>query len=241
MPTGRGATWARMGRPSATAASMRPSRSRQASGWRWLCASERDSGTPVRATMARTNSNSPSVSGKKSEMSSTTPWPASATPWAMHSSSSVLARSEGVGSPLAVRWLRVREVEKPRAPSRMASVARARMAAQSSGSPPPGGPPARPSRRGAARRAAAGRTGRCRAGDALTASRYSPKLSHSQSMPSSSTAPGMSSTPSISEMRRGCASGRTGAKPTPQLPMTAVVTPCQLDGAMRSSQVAWPS
>ena len=33
-------------------------------------------------------------------------------------------------------------------------------------------------------------------------------------------------------MRRGCASGRTGAKPTPQLPMTAVVTPCQLDGVM---------
>ena len=43
-----------------------------------------------------------------------------------------------------------------------------------------------------------------------TASRYSPKLSQDQSIPSSSTAPGMSSTPSISEMSRGCASARTG-------------------------------
>ena len=37
------------------------------------------------------------------------------------------------------------------------------------------------------------------------------------------------------------ASGRTGAKPTPQLPMIAVVTPCQLEGASSGSQVAWPS
>ena len=74
-----------------------------------------------------------------------------------------------------------------------------------------------------------------------TASRYSPKLSHDQSIPSSSTAPGMSSTPSMSEMSRLCASGRTGAKPTPQLPITAVVTPCQLDGVIRPSHVAWPS
>ena len=43
-PTGRGATWARIGSPSATAASIRPSRSRQASGRRWLWASESDSG-----------------------------------------------------------------------------------------------------------------------------------------------------------------------------------------------------
>ena len=38
-----------------------------------------------------------------------------------------------------------------------------------------------------------------------------------------------------------CWSGRTGAKPTPQLPITAVVTPCQQDGASSGSQVAWPS
>ena len=36
-------------------------------------------------------------------------------------------------------------------------------------------------------------------------------------------------------------SGRTGAKPTPQLPITAVVTPCQLDGTSSLSHVACPS
>ncbi len=51
----------------------------------------------------------------------------------------------------------------------------------------------------------------------------------------------MSSTPSISSIRNWWCSGRTGAKPTPQLPITAVVTPCQLEGASSGSQVAWPS
>ena len=73
------------------------------------------------------------------------------------------------------------------------------------------------------------------------ASRYSGKVSHFQSMPSARAAPGMSSTPSISSIRKSCWPGRTGAKPTPQLPMMAVVTPCQLEGAMTASQVAWPS
>ena len=45
----------------------------------------------------------------------------------------MLARNEGVGSPLAVRWFKVRDVEKPMAPSRRASVVRRRMAAVSSG------------------------------------------------------------------------------------------------------------
>ena len=43
----------------------------------------------------------------------------------MASSSSVPARSDGVGSPLAVRWFSVREVENPIAPARRASVASA--------------------------------------------------------------------------------------------------------------------
>ncbi len=42
-------------------------------------------------------------------------------------------------------------------------------------------------------------------------------------------------------MRNSCWSGFTGAKPTPQLPMIAVVTPCQLEGPISGSQVAWPS
>ena len=32
-----------------------------------------------------------------------------------------------------------------------------------------------------------------------------------------------------------------GAKPTPQLPITTVVTPCQIDGVSSGSQVTWPS
>ena len=33
----------------------------------------------------------------------------------------------------------------------------------------------------------------------------------------------------------------TGAKPTPQLPITTVVTPCHDEGCSRLSHVAWPS
>ena len=35
--------------------------------------------------------------------------------------------------------------------------------------------------------------------------------------------------------------GLTGAKPTPQLPITAVVTPCMAEGARWLSHTAWPS
>ena len=65
--------------------------------------------------------------------------------------------------------------------------------------------------------------------------------SHSQDSPSWSTAPGRSSTPSISSTRVCWSPGRTGANPTPQLPVTTVVTPWPEDGWRRSSQVAWPS
>jgi hypothetical protein len=78
-------------------------------------------------------------------------------------------------------------------------------------------------------------------GVAASASRYSGKLSQRKSMPCASTVPGMSSTPSMRLIRYGAVPGRSGAKPTPQLPNTAVVTPCQDDGASSASQVAWPS
>ncbi len=73
------------------------------------------------------------------------------------------------------------------------------------------------------------------------ASRYSGKVSHSQRMPSCRAVPGMSSTPSMSSISQSRLAGSTGAKPTPQLPITTVVTPCQPDGASSGSQVAWPS
>ena len=55
------------------------------------------------------------------------------------------------------------------------------------------------------------------------------------------TTPGMSSTPAIRSTSVSWSSARHGAKPTPQLPITAVVTPCADDGVMRSDQMAWPS
>ena len=73
------------------------------------------------------------------------------------------------------------------------------------------------------------------------ASRYWPNVSHCQSMPSCSAVPGMSSTASMTSIRKSSEPGRTGAKPTPQLPMTAVVTPWCADGAISASQTACPS
>ena len=74
-----------------------------------------------------------------------------------------------------------------------------------------------------------------------SASRYSGKVSQPQVMPSLSAVPGMSSTPSMSWMSQSSWPGRTGAKPTPQLPMTTVVTPCQHDGDSSGSHVTCPS
>ena len=60
-------------------------------------------------------------------------------------------------------------------------------------------------------------------------------------MPSASAVPGMSSTPSMSWISHSRSEARAGAKPTPQLPITTVVTPCHPDGETSGSQVAWPS
>jgi hypothetical protein len=74
-----------------------------------------------------------------------------------------------------------------------------------------------------------------------SASRKSGKLSHSQVNPSSSTTPGISSTPSINSISAPRCCGRTGAKPTPQLPNIVVVTPCQQEGPSSGSHIACPS
>ena len=52
---------------------------------------------------------------------------------------------------------------------------------------------------------------------------------------------GMSSTPAITSTSTSWSSWRHGAKPTPQLPITTVVTPCADDGVNRSDQIDWPS
>jgi hypothetical protein len=51
----------------------------------------------------------------------------------------------------------------------------------------------------------------------------------------------MSSTPSIRRISMSWSPGRQGAKPTPQLPITQVVTPCQEVGESWAAQVACPS
>ena len=159
----------------------------------------------------------------------------------MPTSSSASAVRVGVCSPVLVRWFRVREVEKPRAPASMASRARAAMAPMSSGVAGSWRAPRSPI---TLRRRAPWGTWMPTSmswGRASTSSRNSGKDCHDQERPSSRTTPGMSSTPSISSIRRLWSDGRTGAKPTPQLPVTTVVTPCQAEGAREVSQVAWPS
>ena len=132
-PIGRGATCALAAWPLAASPSTRPSRRRQPSGLEWPCASDTENGRPDAVSSRSIISNSLSGLGVlKSEMNSMTPRPASFMPSAMPKSSASEARSEGVGSPFTVRWLSVREVEKPSAPARMASAVSARISATSS-------------------------------------------------------------------------------------------------------------
>jgi hypothetical protein len=65
---------------------------------------------------------------------------------------------------------------------------------------------------------------------------YCGKLSQSQVMPASSTSNGIASTFTRSRIAISRACGRHGAMPTPQLPMTTDVTPCQEDGVSAPSQ-----
>ncbi len=72
-------------------------------------------------------------------------------------------------------------------------------------------------------------------------SRYSGNDVQSQVIPSVMAEPGMSSTPSMSWMSQSCRSAAAGANPTPQLPITIVVTPCHELGVTHGSQVTWAS
>ena len=117
------------------------------------------------------------------------------------------------------RWPSVRDVEKPSAPASTASCTIAAMAAISSGVAGSLAAPRSP--------IAYARTAPCdtcmptsiaEPCGASSASRYSGNVSQLQSMPSVSAVPGMSSTPSIRLISHFSSPGRTGAKPTPQLP-----------------------
>ena len=65
---------------------------------------------------------------------------------------------------------------------------------------------------------------------------YSGKVSQSQVMPFDSTSKGMASTLTRSRIAISRVSGRQGAMPTPQLPITTLVTPCHDDGVTAPSQ-----
>ena len=150
---------------------------------------------------------------------------------AMPSSSSASAVRVGVSSPLELRWLRVREVLKPMAPASTAWRARAghRLDVLGRGHLALGAALAHDVE-AQRRRGARGWRGRRRSDAPSSASRNSGNDCQFHGRPSWRAAPGMSSTPSISWISRSWSAGRTGAKPTPQLPATTVVTPCQADG-----------
>lgn len=148
---------------------------------------------------------------------------------------------DGIGVP-SLAWCRMlREVPKPAAPASMACLTMARMAARSAS--------VAGSRRIARSPITNTRSGECGSRTAKsmswglrsTASRKSGKLSQFHGRPSAMTTSGMSSTPSISLTRLSRSASRQGAKPTPQLPVTTVVTPWLDEGVRVSDQVSWPS
>ena len=159
----------------------------------------------------------------------------------MPNSSSSAAKVPGTGSPEMARCASVRLVEKPRAPATTASRTMAAIASMSAGvagsllAPRSPMTYARTAPWGTWVPTSSTNDRRSRA------SRNSGKVSHSHTRPSLRAAPGMSSTPSISPINQSCRSGAAGANPTPQLPMTSVVTPCQHDGDSCGSHVACPS
>src|SRR5262245_58312787 len=85
---------------------------------------ENTTGRPLFSATRRSMSNSDLVSGSsQSDVNSMKPELASLRPMAMPASSSSLARSVGVYSPVRLLWLMVREVEKLKAPALIASCA----------------------------------------------------------------------------------------------------------------------
>ena len=177
----------------------------------------------------------------KSSSSWITPLPARPMPRAIAASSSSAAVMVGVSAPSEVRWNSEREVEKPSAPASSPSSTSFAIAAMSAAVAGSRSTPRRPMTK-----TRSGACGTCVAKSmsqrfCASASRYSGKLSQFHGTPSRITISGMSSTPSMTLISVSRSSDRQGAKPTPQLPITTVVTPWPEEGEKRSSQVAWPS
>ena len=238
-PTARGATWARISTPAAVASESSASWRRHASPR--VCTSENDSGRPDSSAMRRKIANSASTSAK-SETTCSTPCPVVPIARAMPTSSSALAVSVGVSSPRLVRWFSVRDVVNPSAPCSIASRASAAISAMSAsvaGSRCAPRSPITCSRNAPCGTCTATSTSNARRrervhelAEGLPVPRAAPRAGRCRGCPRRP--------PSARSAGRG-RPGRTGAKPTPQLPLTTVVTPCQADGTIRSPHDACPS
>ncbi|CAB4909906.1 unannotated protein [freshwater metagenome] len=155
----------------------------------------------------------------------------------MPNSSASVANVPGTGVPSSAWCNMVREVLNPSAPAAMASFTIAAMRSMSSAVAFSFCAPRSP--------ITYARTGACAIcvptsmtyGVESMKSRYSGKVSQPHRMPAASAVPGMSSTPSMSSLSHWRLSGATGAKPTPQFPMTTVVTPWKHEGVRYGSQV----
>ena len=206
----------------------------------WVMANT--TGRPVRAANVRIHAISRSGAARSSPSapagaSSNTPAPASARASPMPKSSASAANVPGTGSPSMAMWATVRDVEKPSAPASMPSRTIAAISAMSSLVAASLRAPRSPITYARTEPWGISEPTSSASGRSEMTSRNSGYVSQPHLMPSLSAAPGMSSTPSIKPMSHSCLSGRTGANPTPQLPMTTVVTPCQHDGVSVSSQV----
>ena len=230
--TGRPATCGRTLAPSARASAQSSSIRCQASGSWSFWVSANVTGRPIAADSLRIQAISRSGAARSSPSapagaSSNTPVPSSPRTRPIPNSSSSAANVPGTGSPSIAMCAIVRLVEKPNAPGlhSFPHDARHRVDVFGSGGLVLGATLPHDVHAYCAVR----HLGRDveELGRRATASRYSGNVSHSHSMPADSAAPGMSSTPSMSPISQSRRSGCTGANPTPQLPMTIVVTPCQ--------------
>ena len=158
----------------------------------------------------------------------------------MASISERFAARLGIGLPYAPTWVVLREVEKPTAPAASASSTVSTMRATSSvvASRSVASSPMMKNRNAVWPMRA---ETFARVGVRANVSRYSGKLSNSQRTPASRASSGMPSTFSSTRRIVERCSGRAGASPKPQLPITTVVTPCHVDGVRSGSHRTWAS
>ena len=153
-------------------------------------------------------------------------------PRAIAVSSSSAAVMVGVSAPSGVRWNSEREVEKPSAPACKPLLDQRRHGRHVlRPSPARDRRRAGPSRRRAAAHAAPGWRSRCRSAARPARRDIRESSASSTARLRCMTISGMSSTPSITLISVSRSCGRQGAKPTPQLPISTVVTPWPDDGA----------